>query len=113
MAARGGRRAAGVHHSFARGVCPVCRGEYSLRQSDGMMMPHGKTAAAPAGCAGNGRAPLRERRQPAGELPVTPIVPERPALADEPLPDLGIEVRIERRDDVGPGRPGPPPGGVA
>lgn len=112
MAVRGGRRAAGTHRWFSRGVCPVCRGEYSLRPSDGKMMPHGKTAAAPAGCAGNGLAPLRERRQAPGELRVSPITTPASAVAEQPLPDLGIEIRVDRRDD-GPRRPGPPPGGVA
>jgi hypothetical protein len=83
-----------------KGVCPVCRGSFALRDADGKLMPHGKTAAAPRGCAGVGEPPVREQAgtMRAGVAPIRPVVPHDSA----PLPDLGIEVKVERRDDQGP-----------
>lgn len=55
------RVAAGVGRR-RQGVCPVCRAARSLRDTDGKMMPHGRTAASPRGCPGNGQAPVRDAR---------------------------------------------------
>lgn len=82
-----------------RGTCPVCRrADLALRVSDGKVMPHGKSAASPLGCPGGGDAPYRERKAPApGSLPVAEL---RPQVAHDqaPLPELGIDVLVERRD---------------
>lgn len=80
-----------------KGLCPVCRKLFRLRRYDGKIGPHGKTAAAPRGCAGYGQPPLRERitqMQPG----VRPI--RRPGVPFDvaPLPDLGIQVLVEPRD---------------
>lgn len=107
MGSRGSRVASaasdrsGTRGSFQRGTCPVCRrGNIALRSTTGKIMPHGRSAASPGGCAGNGQAPYREpRRQAAGELPVAPIRPAPPAHDEPAEPDLDIEVLIERRDE--------------
>lgn len=70
---------------------------FALRDSDGKLMPHGKTAAATRGCAGSGEPPVRER-SPNLRKGVAPIRPAGPAHHTAPMPDLGIEVRVERRD---------------
>lgn len=99
MARRGfGRTVTGPRgRRRAQGVCPVCRGSFALRDSDGKLMPHGKTAAAPRGCAGTGEPPVRERSRElrAGVAPIRPAGPAHDAV---PEPDLGLEVRVERRD---------------
>lgn len=100
--------------AFDRGTCPVCRApNITLRVSDGKMMAHGKSAASPAGCAGRGQAPYRERKQRPGELPVADI---RPTVAHDqgPEPDLDLDVLVERRDGEVPVHlRQPPDGGVA
>jgi hypothetical protein len=75
----------------------VCRGSFALRDTDGKLMPHGKTAAAPRGCAGVGEAPVRESGRSL-RPGVAPIRTPGPAHDQAPEPDLGIEVRVERRD---------------
>jgi hypothetical protein len=90
----------------------VCRTEQQVSQASGFMLAHGRTAAAPGGCAGKGTRPmsLRELRQSASVTDLHPTV----AHDQAPLPDVGVEVLVERRDgDPVPMRLRPPPGGAA
>lgn len=94
-----------------RGTCPVCRrARVRVRQVDGKVGVHGKTAASPRGCAGAGQPPLRtgadgaEREQTGGTVlgftapgtrPVPAQPPESPEveLVSRREPDLGLRVR--------------------
>ena len=100
MSPRGSRR---------RGTCPVCRSEHPLSQSTGYLAKHNHSAAAPDGCAGKGQRPLslRELRQSAEVTELHPTV----AHDQAPLPEVGVEVLVERRDQRPP--PTPPAGGAA
>lgn len=101
------RVAAGVG-TRRRGVCPVCRGRYALRDSDGKMMPHGRTAAAPRGCDGAGGVPLRDATGT-----VTGAVRSIGAPAVDPDAEAALpEIRIEPREVPAHQRPRPT-GGVA
>ncbi|MEV4122889.1 hypothetical protein [Micromonospora sp. NPDC049645] len=61
------------------GVCPVCRTRQRTVVTTGKLGKHGRTAAAPRGCAGNGQAPLRTvKRDGGGE--VVPLRAGEPEL---------------------------------
>ena len=47
----------------AKGVCPVCRSMQRLLNINGKVAKHGRSAAAPGGCAGSYEPPLREDRR--------------------------------------------------
>jgi hypothetical protein len=71
-------------------VCPVCRTRQRTVVTTGKIGKHGRTAAAPRGCAGAGQAPLRKvERDGAGE-----VVPMRPAGE----PELRLIPRQTRGD---------------
>lgn len=77
------------------------------------MLAHGRTAAAPGGCDGKGARPMstRELRQSQHVTDLHPTVGHDQA----PLPDVGVEVLVERRDGEPhvPMHLRPPPGGAA
>lgn len=80
----------------------MCRATHALRDTDGKMMPHGKSAARPRGCDGVGQAPIRDATRPltGGVRPlVEPVAHDAP-----PEPDLGLDVMVQRRDDTPPVR---------
>ena len=88
-----------------RGTCPVCRrGNLAVRQKDGKMGPHGKTAASPSGCAGAGQPPMRPGRDGVErpQLGAT-VVGFRSARPDpipkvEPVDPDNVDVQVTRRD---------------
>lgn len=107
----GRRSVAGPRGSRPRGVCPVCRTEQQVSQRTGYMSKHATSAAAPTGCAGKGQRPMsvRELRQ---STEVTELHP--PVAHDQaPIPDVGVEVLVERRDEQPPVSLRPPPDGAA
>lgn len=78
----------------AKGVCGVCRTMRPLLNRSGKVALHGRTAAAPRGCAGSYQPPLRKSAGTAGT--VVGFRPGDAGPAADPGPvraaDLDIEV---------------------
>ncbi len=100
-----------------RGTCAVCRrANLRVRQVDGKIGVHGRTAASPRGCAGSGQAPLRagadgvEREQTGGTILGFTAPGATPAAAQPPEPPE-VELVSRREPDLGlrPRNPEPLP----
>lgn len=83
-----------------KGLCPVCRAMQRLIMATGKVGVHGKTAANPRGCPGQGERPLRVGRTAGGGATVVGFRPgdaEPTANPGDPSP---VEIEIRARPET-------------